>query len=281
MATLIWSWNFIIARSVIETIPPVTLAFLRWTTATLLLLPFTLKPLRQSWSLVRNHLPYLLLTALLGVTLFNTLVYIASKTTSALNLSLIAITFPAFIVLFSALFLHQPISRQRSIGILMVISGILYLSSAGAPLQLLTLELAQGDLWMLLAAVVFAIYSILVRYKPDGMDNRAFLIYTFLLGWLLLLPWTLWEQLTAPWPIITLNSAGSILYLGRFTSIASYFLWNHAVTTIGPSNAGMIYYTLPLFSGIEAWLVLGEAITTVHLLSAVVIISGIYLSTES
>jgi drug/metabolite transporter (DMT)-like permease len=280
LATLIWSWNFIIARSVIETVAPVTLALLRWTAATLLLLPFSWKPLRRSWPLVRHNLPYLLTTALLGVTLFNTLVYIASQTSPAVNLSLIAITFPIFIVLFSALFLHQPITLRRSAGILLVLLGVALLGSAGSIQQLRSLQLSQGDLWMLLAAVIFAIYSILVRYKPEGLESRAFLIYTFLPGWILLLPWALWEQLSAPWPTITPGIAASILYLGLFTSILSYLLWNHAVATIGPSNAGMIYYTLPLFSAVEAWLVLGEAITRVHLISAATIISGIYLSTE-
>ncbi|MBT3308227.1 MAG: DMT family transporter [Gammaproteobacteria bacterium] len=280
LATLIWSWNFIIARSLIDSTPPVTLAFLRWSTAILLLLPFTWRSVRQSWPLARSNLRYLLITALLGVTLFNTLIYIGSQTTSALNLSLISITFPVFIVIFSALFLGRPITLRRTVGIAWVLVGILFLTTNGAPMQLLQQPLTEGDLWMLVAAILFAIYSILVRYKPKGLSNRAFLSYTFLLGWTLLTPWMIWEQTQVPWPEITTTTAGGVLYLGLFTSIASYFFWTHAVDRIGPSNAGMIYYTLPLFSGVEAWLVLGEPITLIHLLSAVAIITGILLSSE-
>ncbi len=279
-ATLIWSWNFIIARSVIDTIPPVTLAFLRWSTATLLLLPFTLQPLKSAWPLVKQHLFYLAITALLGVTLFNTLIYIGSQTTSALNLSLIAISFPIFILLFSALFLGDTITSRRMAGVVVVLSSILFLISGGDLQKLLSIEASIGDLWMLLAAIIFAVYSILIRRKPQTLNSHAFLIYTFLIGWVLLVPWVVWEQQGMAWPTITLQSSGAILYLGLFTSIISYFLWNHAVASIGPANAGMIYYTLPLFSGIEAWLVLGEPITSIHLLSAAGILGGIYLSTE-
>ena len=96
----------------------------------------------------------------------------------------------------------------------------------------------------------------------------------------MLLPWALWEQQSSAWPTLTLASSGAVLYLGLFTSIISYFLWNHAVATIGPANAGMIYYTLPLFSGIEAWLLLGEPITSVHLLSGGTIVIGIFIATR-
>ncbi len=281
LATLIWSWNFIIARGVIDTIPPVTLAFLRWSTALILLLPFVWSSLRQSWPDMRHHLRYLLIVSLLGVTLFNTLVYIASQTTAALNLSLISITFPVFIVLFSALFLGEAITRNRILGLILVLISILYLSSGGDPGQLLALQWVVGDLWMLLAAILFAIYSILLRYKPQGLGIRLFLGYTFVIGWLLLIPLMVWEQFYHPWPQISLTAAGGILYLGLFTSIGSYIFWNHAVATIGPTHAGMIYYTLPLFSGIEAWLVLGEPITLVHGISAIGILYGIYLSTRT
>ena len=278
-ATLLWSGNFVVSRLMVDEIPPVTLAYLRWSTAVLILLPFLARSLWRHRTAIHQNIGYLLLISLLGVTLFNTLIYLAGATTTAVKMSLIAITFPLFIVIFSALFLGEPLSRNRLLGILLVATGVSYLVTNGAPTDLLQLSLAVGDLWMMAAAILFAIYSILIRYKPATLSSGAFLAATFLLGLLLLTPWMIWEQLHHPWPTLSVTSVGSVLYLGIFASIGSYLLWNRAIALIGPSNAGMIYYSLPLFSGAAAYWILSEPITSVHWISATLILSGIYLST--
>ena len=278
-ATLLWSGNFVVSRLMVDEIPPVTLAYLRWSTAVLILLPFLARSLWRHRTAIHQNIGYLLLISLLGVTLFNTLIYLAGATTTAVKMSLIAITFPLFIVIFSALFLGEPLSRNRLLGILLVATGVSYLVTNGAPTDLLQLSLAVGDLWMMAAAILFAIYSILIRYKPATLSSGAFLATTFLLGLLLLTPWMIWEQLHHPWPTLSVTSVGSVLYLGIFASIGSYLLWNRAIALIGPSNAGMIYYSLPLFSGAAAYWILSEPITSVHWISATLILSGIYLST--
>ena len=278
-ATLLWSGNFVVSRLMVDEIPPVTLAYLRWSTAVLILLPFLSRSLWRHRTAIHQNIGYLLLISLLGVTLFNTLIYLAGATTTAVKMSLIAITFPLFIVIFSALFLGEPLSRNRLLGILLVATGVSYLVTNGAPTDLLQLSLAVGDLWMMAAAILFAIYSILIRYKPATLSSGAFLAATFLLGLLLLTPWMIWEQLHHPWPALSASSVGSVLYLGIFASIGSYLLWNRAIALIGPSNAGMIYYSLPLFSGAAAYWILSEPITSVHWISATLILSGIYLST--
>ena len=278
-ATLLWSGNFVVSRLMVDEVPPVTLAYLRWSTAVLILLPFLARSLWRHRTAIHQNIGYLLLISLLGVTLFNTLIYLAGATTTAVKMSLIAITFPLFIVIFSALFLGEPLSRNRLLGILLVATGVSYLVTNGAPTDLLQLSLAVGDLWMMAAAILFAIYSILIRYKPATLSSGAFLATTFLLGLLLLTPWMIWEQLHHPWPTLSVTSVGSVLYLGIFASIGSYLLWNRAIALIGPSNAGMIYYSLPLFSGAAAYWILSEPITSVHWISATLILSGIYLST--
>jgi drug/metabolite transporter (DMT)-like permease len=95
-ATALWSGNFIIARGLNERIPPVSLAFWRWVVAVIVFLPFVLKPLIAERDILKSNIPYLSITALLGITIFNTLIYYAGHTTTAMNLSLIAITFPIF-----------------------------------------------------------------------------------------------------------------------------------------------------------------------------------------
>jgi len=274
-ATAIWSGNFIIARGLSDTIPPVSLAFWRWVVAVLVFLPFASKSLIAERKILKDHLPYLCVTALLGITVFNTLIYFAGHTTTAINLSLISITFPVFIVVLSRFVFKELITVNKAVGIILVAIGILFLISNGKFSDLLNISFAIGDLWMLLAAITFAVYSILLKRKPVALSVWTLQLSTFLLGLLFLSPFYLWENSSSTSFEINSNVILSILYVGIFASLIAFVLWSKAIETIGPTKSGMVYYTLPLFSMILANLFLGEGVTGVHFFSASLIVSGI------
>lgn len=277
-ATAIWSGNFIVARGLSDVVPPVSLAFWRWAVAVLAILPFAIKPLFADKSSLRPHLPYLCLTALLGVTIFNTLIYIAGHTTSALNLSLIAITFPVFIILLSRVLYGELITLTKIAGVLLVCGGVILLITKGNLALLRTLSFAVGDLWMLAASLIFALYSILVKQKPQDISIWSFQFATFSLGLGFLTPFFLWETTHTPPVLYDANSILSILYVGIFASLTAFVCWNKAIVHIGPAKAGLIYYTLPIFSGLLAYFFLNEHIGLTHLLSAILIVSGIVIA---
>jgi len=278
MATVIWSGNFIVARGLSSEIAPVTLAFCRWTTATVVLLPFAFAALyRQRRELV-SSLRHLIPTAFMGVTVFNTLIYIAGHKTTALNLSLIAIFSPVFIIVLAHIFLNDRITVTRLCGVVLSVLGVVMLTTRGDLGLLLELQFNEGDLLMLFATLIFAIYTILVRRKPVALLPTAYLGANFILGWIMLLPWVLWEWTYAPPVMPAPHVLGSILYIGVGASLLAYLFWNYAIASIGPAKAGIVYYSLPLFCGIEAWLILGEAITWVHGLSGFLIVCGIFIA---
>ena len=277
-ATAIWSGNFIIARGLSDSIPPVSLAFWRWVVAIIAFLPFALGPMLAERILLKKHIRYLSVTALLGITVFNTLIYIAGHTTSALNLSLISITFPIFIVLLMRIFYRELITIKKGFGICLVAVGVVQLITKGSPSILLDISFAVGDIWMLAAALTFAIYSIQIKRKPKELSIWAMQLSTFLLGLIFLLPFFLWESVATPdiqWSVTTI---GSILYVGIFASLTAFVLWNKAIIAIGPTKAGMVYYTLPLFSGVLAYIFLQESISSLHFACAGLIISGIFVA---
>jgi len=277
-ATAIWSGNFIIARGLNESISPVSLAFWRWVVAVIVFLPFALKPLITEWDILRKNIFYLCITALLGITIFNTLIYFAGHTTTAINLSLISITFPVFIVILSRIFYGELITINKGVGIILVAIGIVFLITKGAFSRLLNISFAIGDIWMLAAAIIFAVYSILLKRKPKQLSIWAFQLSTFILGLIFLFPFFIWEYVTASPVEFDTKTVFSILYVGIFASLSAFVLWNKAVMTVGPSKAAMIYYTLPLFSGILAYLFLKEDITILHLYSALLIVTGILIA---
>lgn len=280
LATVIWSGNFIIARGLSEALPPVTLAALRWGVACAALLPFTALRVWRARQIVRARFVHLAAVALVSVTVFNTMIYEAGRTTNALNLSLIAASTPVFIILLSRVFLGEAITRNRLIGLIAAVSGIVLLVTRGDLSVLLALTFREGDLWMLGAAILWAVYSIMIRRKPGDVDPLVFLSVTFALGFLPLIPAALLEQQhCAPWSL-TPGIAGAVLYIGVGASLAAYFLWARAVAILGPSRPGMVYYSLPVFCAVEALLFLGESVTWAHGASFALILGGILVATK-
>jgi len=274
-ATAIWSGNFIVARGLNDAIPPVSLAFSRWLVATIVLFPFAIKSLVRELPVIKNHIGYLSVVSLLGITAFNTLIYFAGHTTTALNLSLIAITFPIFILIISRIIYKELLTLKKMAGILLVLFGVVLLITKGEITTLLTISFNTGDIWMLLAAIIFAIYSLFLKRKPEDISILGLHLSTFILGLFFLTPFFLWELSSTSQAFLNKTTIPAILYVGIFASLCAFILWNKAIVTLGPANAGMVYYTMPLFSGILAHLFLNEGVTILHIYSLVLILSGI------
>lgn len=253
LATALWSLNFVVARGWSGEIHPFSLAFYRWLVAVLVFTPFALRSVKRDWTVIRANLTYLTITALLGVSTFNTLIYFAGRSTTAINLSLIALTFPMFILLLSSIFFKEKLTLKKAFGILIVLIGVLTIISQGQYSSLLQLSFHPGDPLMLLAAFTFSIHSMLLKRKPAEISIISLQYMTFLIGLVILLPFYLVNKsLQTGVENITLPIFASILYIGICASLISFLSWNKAIEKIGAPSAGMIYFLLPLFSGIAA-----------------------------
>lgn len=279
LATIVWSGNFIVARGVIRHMPPVSLAFYRWATASLIMLPLAWKRFREEKTILRQHGRYLFWTALTGVALFNTFVYIAGHHSPAINLALIGTTSsPVFAIILAAIFLKEPIRLLRIAGVLLCLGGIAFLLSQGSWERLKNFRFSAGDGWVLLGALSFAIYNILVRRKPAGIHPLTFLLTIFTIGTLLLLPFYLFEVYHTP-PVHWNGSLVLIiLYLGAGASVLAFLCWNMAIARLGASRTALFGNLIPVFSILEAVLILDERMTGVHVLSGILVIAGVVLA---
>ena len=279
LATLIWSGNFIIARGVIKLIPPVSLAFYRWLSASVIIFPFAIKSFRSERKLISRHWKYFFWLALTGITLFNTCVYIAGHYSPAINLALIGTTSsPIFVILLAAIFLREKITILQCSGLIICITGIVLLLSKGSMERLLTFRFSTGDWWILCGAMLFAIYTILVRTKPVSISPINFLFVTFTLGLLLLFPFYIWEVGTT----VPVKWNGKllliILYLGFGASIIAFFCWNASIAILGSSRTAMFGNLIPIFSAFEAVVLLDEGITAIYAISGILVISGLVIA---
>jgi drug/metabolite transporter (DMT)-like permease len=280
-ALVIWSGNFIVARALANSVQPVTLVIMRSIIAVAILAPFTAQALYRERRAVLRHLGYLSVTAFLGITISNTLLYVAALTSTALNLSLIAICSPLFTIEFARLFLRDTLTLRRLVGLLGATSGVVLLITGGQLSRLVHLTFSQGDLWMLGQAAGFALYSILVRKKPDEISPLTFLFSLFFLGGVVfLLPLLPWELSHIRQIQFSHSIVAAIFYLGIGPSVLAYLCWNQSVAIVGPTRASLVYYSLPLFSGVEAFLLLGEPIHGIHVISGLLILSGVIIATR-
>ena len=282
LAVIIWSGNFVIARDVIKQLPPISLNFYRWLTASLIIAPFAWRSTRESWPLIKKNIRYLLLVSLLGISLFNSFVYVGAHYTSAINMALIGTTSsPIMVVILARIFLGEKIYLAKAIGTLLCIIGVLFLLSHGNFNTLVHLHFSEGDLWLLLAALSFAIYNILVRKKPKELKPLPFLFSIFTLGTLLMTPFCFAEAANAAPVVWNLRLMLSVLFLGLGASVICFFIWNMAIAKLGAGRTALFGNLIPIFSSMEAVVLLNEKITTFHIISFCLVVGGLVIANLS
>lgn len=276
IAPLCWAGNIVIARGVVDLIPPVTLAFWRWTIAFLLLWPFAYSHARRDWALFTRHWKIMVFLSLVGISGFPTLLYIAVHTTTAINGALIQTTMPAVIILITLVAFKEKVTRLQSLGVGLCILGAGLVVLRGRFATILDLSFVKGDLLMLAAVLLYALYSAFLQRRPS-IHPLSFLVYTFALGALGLLPLYLWEMRYSPAFALTVEVAASVLYVAAFPSIVAFFCWNRGVELIGANRAGLFINFIPLFASIMAIIWLGESLRAFHLAGMLLIFSGMVL----
>ena len=263
----------------IKDIPPVTLSFYRWLTATVILLPFAWKYFVKELNLVKENFLYFFFISLTGVSLFNTFVYIAGHYSEAINLALIGTTSsPIISVILAKIFLKERISVIRVVGMVVCISGILLLLSKGNFYNLLTFSFSKGDWWILAAAFTFSIYNTMVKKKPAGMNSINFLFVVFAIGTILLIPFYIHELNTDGGIEINFSNISVIIYLGLGASVICFLLWNIAISKLGTGRTALFGNLIPVFSSIEAVLILGEKVTWIYYTSFALVIAGLVIA---
>lgn len=279
LATIIWAGNYVISKGVSQLIGPISLAFFRWSLASIIIIPIAWSSFKKEKQYIKENIRYLFWVSLLGIALFNTFIYISGHSTSAINMALIGTTSsPLFAIVFAILFLKEKMNATRLIGLVLCIIGILILLSKGSFEKLWSLHFGTGDLWILAAGFCFASYSVLVKRKPSTISNLHFLMLIFSMGAMMLFPFFILENWYLPKPQFTPLLLGSIVYIGLGTSVIAFFCWNTAVQKLGTSRTILFANLTPIFSTLEAVLILGEKFTRIHIISGLLVIGGLVIA---
>ncbi|EGG94354.1 hypothetical protein IMCC1989_59 [gamma proteobacterium IMCC1989] len=276
---LFWAGNAVLARFASDGVPPFTLAFSRWALALLILLPFAAPYLKGTWPEVRRQWPVVIVLGFLGITIYNTVLYLAAHSTTAVNITLMSSNLPLITLLISWLMLNEKPRGWQLFGIMSSLLGITVIISNGDLSQLLSLQFNIGDLLILGIAFCWSLYSVILRKYPINIHPVALLTVLIAVG----LPFTfvLFFIELRMLPPFSISKSGSliILYVAIFPSIFAYLFWGYGIKQLGPNIAALSCYLMPLFTALLAIPLLGESLHTYHLIGGAFVLIGLYFGT--
>jgi drug/metabolite transporter (DMT)-like permease len=278
LTALFWSGNMVLGRGIRADVPPLALAFWRWTIAFALVLPLALPHLKSQWPLLRRGWKPVLILGLIGVGGYNTFAYIALQYTTATNAVLLNSFIPVVTIAISWAFLGKHLQRVQAIGVVISLFGALTIVARGDLQVLAHLNLNLGDAWMLGAVLIWAAYTVGLAWRPAGVHPMLMLAAMTAVGVAALLPFYLWEITTGRQINVHLGSLASLAYVGIFPSFLGYIFYNRGVAEVGANKGSLFIHLMPVFGTLLSVIFLGEIPYWYHYLGIALIFTGIGLT---
>jgi drug/metabolite transporter (DMT)-like permease len=279
VTALCWAGNAIVGRLAAGHIPPVTLSFLRWSLAFLMVLPFAWKHLVHDWAAIRSRLSTMLLLSLTGIGAFNTLQYWSLEHTLALNTLLLQSSGPLFVAVWSLILLGIRLTPAQLGGIALSLTGVLVILLHGDLTALASIQFNKGDIIFTVALAIFGFYSALSLKRPK-VHGLSFAAFTFGCGAAWLIPLLIWELLSRPVMQLDTPNLLVLLYVATFPSTLAYLCFNRGVQLIGANRAAPIFHLIPVFGSVMAMVFLGERPQLFHFIGFALVLTGVYVASR-
>lgn len=280
LATLFWGSNFIVGRLLGQELTPLALNFWRWLGALVFLLPLSGAELLRQRRLLLAHWRLIGILGLTGIAIYNCFIYAALRATTALNAALFLALLPLAIMLAARIIDGEPIRRGQLPGMALSLLGATVVITRGDLASLLNMRLNAGDLWMLAAIPLWAVYAVLQRRRPAGLSPLALTSASIFVGVLALTPVYLLERAGGTATPIMLPAALGLAYLAAGPSAIGYVLWNRGLAVLGASRAGVFINLIPVFSALLGVTLLREVLEPYHLAGAALVATGVALASR-
>jgi len=279
ITAMCWAGNAIVGRLAAGHIPPVTLSFLRWSFAFLLILPLAWRHLVQDWPAIRSKLGVMVTLSLSGIACFNTLQYWALEHTQALNTLLLQSAGPLIVAVWSLILLGVRLTLAQAVGILLSLMGVLLILLQGDLTALSNIRFNKGDLIFIMALVIFGFYSVMTLKRP-AIHSLSFVAFTFGCGAACLIPLWIWELISRPVMRLDANNLLSLFYVAVFPSTLAYLCFNRGVQLIGANRAAPFFHLVPVFGAAMAIVFLGERPQLFHIVGFALVLTGVYVASR-
>ena len=269
--------NLIVARGGVEFVPPISLAFWRWTAVFFLLLPFTFNSLKKNLKFVKQEYKKIFFIGSMGCGICGAFPFLAGQTTTVTNMGIIYSSSPIFIILISSIFFKEKINFLRIVGLISCLIGVFAIIIKGDLSLLISFKFTIGDLWMLASAIGWALYSIYLFYWKTNLKifDRFTLIAFF--GALSLLPFYLAEETLFVRTVFNKDFFTWVLFAAISPGIIAFTLYTMAQNKLGASVTGFTLYIFTVYSAIYGFLFFNEQLEYYHYLGTILVFSGVYL----
>jgi drug/metabolite transporter (DMT)-like permease len=276
-ANLFWAGNIVLARGLAGQVPPITLAYCRWTGAFLVAVGFAWPRLKVDMPVMLRHWKMMAVLAATGIASYNTMSYIGLTTTTALNVLLLQSATPLIIIVWGYLLFQERPTGWQVLGVMASLAGVAAIAGRGSFGELAHVRLNHGDLWILAALAIYGFYCVTLRKRP-AVHPLSFLGAAMALGSAMMLPFMLGELAAGARIQGGASSYLGIAYTAVFPSLVAYLFFNRGVELIGADRAGQSMHLMPLFGSILAVGFLHEQFHIYHVFGIVMIASGIVLA---
>lgn len=277
ITTLCWGGNAVFGRLAVGEVSPMVLVSLRWLGVLMLLAVFARQQVRKDFPVLRQNIGYVIAMGALGFTAFNGLFYVAAHTTTAVNIGIIQGSIPVFVLLGGFIAFRNPVGLLQIVGVAVTLIGVAVVASGGNIIHLSQIQFRLGDLLMLLACLLYALYAIGLRQRPKVSSMGLFTAMAAS-AFILSLPMSLTEAALGyfQWP--TANGWAVIAAVVLLPSFLAQICFINSVLAIGPARAGVFVNLVPVFAAIFAVVFLQEPFKLYHALSLALVLGGIALS---
>ena len=270
--------NLIVARGGVEYVPPISLAFWRWTIVVILLLPFTYSLLVKNSKIIKKEFKKLFFLGAMGCGVCGAFPFLAGQTTTVTNMGIIYTSSPIFIILISAIFFNEKINFTKIIGLVSCLIGVFTIIIKGDLDLLLNLNFTIGDLWMLAAAIGWALYSIYLFYwKSELPIFQRFTLVAFF-GAVSLIPFYLIEEIVVERTIFNSEFFLWVLFAAISPGIIAFTLYTMAQKSLGASLTGFTLYIFTIYAAIYGFILFDEQLEIYHLFGTILVFIGVYLA---
>jgi len=277
VATLCWGLNANFSKLAVDQITPMQVVTFRWLGVVLILLVFARENIRRDWPILRRHLPFLALMGGCGFTGFNALFYVAGHHTSAINIGILQGAVPIFVLIGGYLAFGQRIRPIQAVGVTLTLLGVVNVASGGSLQALAAFSINRGDIFMLIACLIYAVYSLGLSRGPKVSSLGLFAVMAFV-AWLVSLPLVITETWLLGWQPPTTLGWIIVALITLLPSLLAQLFFISGVKLIGPARAGTFYNLVPVFASILAVVLLHEVFELYHALSLLLVLGGIWLS---
>ena len=279
LTTLFWSGNFIVGKAAsLYEIPPFSLNFYRWFFAGLILLPFTIKEIRNKKNYILKNIGFFIILGITSITIFNSIVYYSLYYTQVISGVLMISTIPVWIIFISSFLNIEKTNAFQIIGVVLSLIGVFFIITKADVELVKNLDFNRGDLTMIIAMFSWALYSALLKKKKYEISQITLLEVVIIAGLLFLIPIYFIEMSMGNLIKLEKPFYLTLTYVVLFPGLASFFFWIKGIAIIGANRSGIFLHLMPIFGAIMAMLIFDEKFMFYHFLGAVFILSGIILS---